>query len=240
MTRIGRPERKRLPRSLRVTVWNNHKCRHGDWERDFLLLREKSDIMLMQEILLTPAVEAMLFKSGLRWDIATSFFTLRTGHAAGIATGSLAIPEKVFFRAETAEPIVKTPKMLLGAVYAMPGVKTGVMVINIHGINFTGTRVFARQMESAARALADFPGPVIAGGDFNSWSKKRKTLMYSIARETGLTEVPFHPDCRSRHLRHPVDHIFTRGFRLVSSAARGEIESSDHKPICATLELDTE
>ncbi len=224
-----------LPRRITVTVWNCHKCRHQDWENDFAHVNRDSDILLLQEVRLTPALERLFTLPGFGWHMAQSFFSFRHGYACGVATGTPACSREVFFLAEEREPFVRTHKMILGTVYNLNG--TPLLALNVHGINFTPSAAFKRQMSGAGRALAAFPGPVIFAGDFNAWSKTRRKILFAMAAEAGMTELHFHPDTRSRHLRHPVDHIFTRGLKTVSAQVLDNINSSDHRPLRACLEL---
>lgn len=233
---FGTAPRKHLARHITVTVWNCHKCRHPLWERDFAELDQRSDILMLEELRLSPAVETLLSLPGSGWHMATSFFSARHGHACGVATGCDASAQHVFFMATEREPVIATHKMILATVYATPG-GGSLLALNIHGINFTRSTAFARQMREAGTAIARFKGPVIAAGDFNSWNKTRREILYAIADTAGLTELEFSPDTRSRHPVHPVDHIFTRGLKTVSAQVLDGINSSDHKPISATFEI---
>ncbi|MDD4003697.1 MAG: endonuclease/exonuclease/phosphatase family protein [Elusimicrobiaceae bacterium] len=227
---------RRLPRRITVTVWNCHKCRHPRWERDFAELDQQSDLVMLQELRLSPAVETLLSLPCAAWRMATSFFSPGRGHACGVATGSACAAARVFFLAQEREPVINTHKMMLATVYPIPG--GYLLALNVHGINFTRPAAFARQMEQAGRALAEFKGPVIMAGDFNCWSRRRRDILYSVTRVAGLTELAFKPDTRSRHPIHPVDHIFSRGLKIISAQALDGVNSSDHKPLSARFEIE--
>ena len=109
------------------------------------------------------------------------------------------------------------------------------LVINIHAINFTGLKPFESNLRRAAELLLDFDGPVLLGGDFNSWNARRRRLLQSTARAAGLTEVVFDPDRRTRCLGRPVDYLFVRGLKVLAAGVRAT-EGSDHNPLLARLE----
>ena len=93
-----------------------------------------------------------------------------------------------------------------------------------------------KNLRGAAEILLDYNGPILLGGDFNSWNHKRLRLLHCIFRSAGLQEVPFEPDLRSRWMGKPLDYLFVRGLKVLASGVR-VTRGSDHNPLLARLEI---
>ncbi len=228
------PSLPALPARFRLCVWNCHKGKHAQWKNDFLNLCAQNDLFLAQEIRLDAPAAQTLEQSGLNWNAAVSFLSPRGKIPTGIAAGCRTPAQHILFNAEIREPLIRTPKLTMRLVYPLAG--TRLLVINLHAVNFTGLVLFEQTLRNAAHMLKNFEGPALVAGDFNVWSKKRTDALYRTAENLGLREVLFQPDKRTRYLRRPVDYIFTRGLRAVCACA-AELDSSDHRPLCATLQL---
>lgn len=228
------PSLERLPRIFRLSVWNLHKCKHADWQRDFLDLCGRSDLFLTQETRLDPACTQAVAQSGLNWNAAISFLTPRGKTPTGIAAGCRAPATDILFNASVCEPLLHIPKMIMRLVYPLEN--TRLLAINLHAINFTGIGPFKRTLQNTAELLAHFDGPVVVAGDFNVWNRKRHEEMLHTAQKLGLMEVVFAPDLRTRYWRRTLDYIFVRGLEVVASAVP-DLASSDHRPLTAVLRL---
>lgn len=230
----GNATRSALPKRFNVCVWNFQKCKGAQWARDFGELAAKTDLFLAQEVMFSPCAESALSAAPLYWTAAISFLTLRGHIPVGIAAGCVTRPEAVAFNASVREPLLKTPKMTMSAVY--PLAHTRLLVINIHAINFTGLKAFEQNLQNAEKLLGKFDGPVLIAGDFNVWSTRRLNRLRELALKLQLEEVDFTPDLRTRYLRKTVDYIFVRGLHI-RSAQVPDVRSSDHRPLLAELEL---
>lgn len=228
------PAQTALPRTFRLSVWNLHKCAHADWKKDFSGLCAQTDLFLVQEMRLSPAVMQTAVQSSLHWHAAISFLFPKGKHPTGVACGARAAAQDIRFNAQSREPLLRLPKMTLCAVY--PIAQSKLLALNLHGINFTGLEAFKQQLAAAAALCANWQGPLIAAGDFNAWSQKRQNEMRREAQTLGLREVLFRPDERTRYMGKPVDFIFTRGLETLSSSV-APLYSSDHRPLCAVLRL---
>lgn len=171
-----------------------------------------------------------------RWSGAVSFFSLTEKTPIGVATGSIAAPQKLLFARGAREPFFKMPKMTLAAFIPLEGSVHPLLAVNIHAINFTGLKPFAQNLQRALQLLQNYPGPVLLGGDFNAWSAKRRQLLQEVVKTAGLTEVPFEPDVRTHCLGLPVDYLFVRGLTVRTAGVR-ETLGSDHNPLLARLEV---
>ncbi len=230
----GAPSKERLGNTLKVCVWNMQKCKRKLWEKDFLNFCAGADLFLVQEIGLTERAKSALPQTHMFWRSAISFFNFFSGSASGIAIGSAAKPLKTAHKRSVSEPFFNTPKMLMSCVYKAGGKE--ILVINVHAINFKGLPSFIKNMLDMQALLAGFEGPVIIGGDFNTWSRGRTAALKNFARDARLEFASFNPDERAAFFGKKMDFIMTRGFNIKSASAL-TVKSSDHNPLFAELEL---
>lgn len=231
ISHTGRETCQTLPREFTVCAWNWQKSKQKDWAKEFAALAQAADVFLAQEVRLSPHVTETLQQTPLYWTHAASFLSLKQNHPIGVATGSCAKPEKIWFKQGAQEPLLKMPKMTLATLLPLENGQK-LLAINVHAINFTGLKPFEQNLTRAAELLLGFEGPVILGGDFNSWSQKRRNLLEEMARAAHLTEVSFSPDTRTRCLGRTVDYLFTRGLKTLAAGVR-ETDASDHNPLLA-------
>lgn len=232
----GRPSKPALPRRFTVCSWNWQKCKHKDWAAEFAQLAQAADLFLAQEVRRSSAVQATMDGAPYHWDGAISFFSLKEKNPIGVATGCVAKPTQVTFAAAAREPVLRVPKMTLASLIPVENTPQPLLVINVHAINFTGLKPFENNLHRAAELLLDFNGPVLLGGDFNSWNAKRRRLLQCVSRAAGLREIAFEPDVRTRCLGRPVDYLFVRGLKVLASGVR-VTRASDHNPLLARLEI---
>ena len=138
------------------------------------------------------------------------------------------------------EPLTETPKTTVYAKYSVEGTNKELLVISIHGINFTGPGAFSRHLDQVYRKVLNHDGPVILAGDFNTRTKGRYREVQAVAKALSLDEVNFiNGDRRMVAVgtKNFLDHAFIRGFKI-NHAAVHPSPGSDHKPM--TLSLDVE
>ncbi len=235
LTQHGRATQAALPRQFTVCVWNWQKSKQKGWAEEFTQLAQNAHLFLAQEVRRAPLVEAAMENTPYCWNEAISFFSLKGQHPIGVATGCVAPPKQVTFKQGEREPILHIPKMALAALIPM---ETGIelLAVNLHAVNFTGTKSFETHLLHAAELLLDFNGPLILGGDFNAWNLKRSRLLQRMTHAAGLQEVIFKPDTRTRCFGRPVDYLFVRGLKTLAAGSR-PTSASDHNPLLACLEL---
>lgn len=229
----GRPTASILPKCFTVCIWNWQKSKQKPWGEEFKKAAAATDLFLAQEVRRSPQVLEIMEQTPYHWSGAVSFLS-RHNSPTGVATGCVARPLKIAFKAGEREPFLRVPKMMLATLIPLDVERT-LLVINIHAINFRGLKPFASNLQRAAELLLNYSGPVLLGGDFNAWSLKRRRLLHQMVRAAGLSEVPFEPDTRTRCLGRPVDYLFVRGLRVKASGVR-VTRGSDHNMLFARLE----
>jgi endonuclease/exonuclease/phosphatase (EEP) superfamily protein YafD len=219
--------------AIHVVNWNIQKGNHPRWADDLELILGETDILILQEA--SPDFEAWnrlvpthhrAFAQGYR-----SF-----GRDTGVMTLSPATPLAECDLVEH-EPWLRTPKAMLVTEYDLAGADTTLLVINIHGVNFSfGMRELRRQLAAASRIIATHPGPVLFSGDFNTWRRARMDLVTETVGDLGLEALEFDADHRMRVRGWPLDHIYVRGLGAVA-ATTYDLDTSDHNPMRVELRL---
>ena len=244
---VGRAERDALGPTLRVLCWNILKARRAAFVEDFRRLTADRDLVLLQEAVLNAPSDALFTDDPRhRWIMARSFRDPRSSIEHGVKTGAVAPPLEARCRVSPhAEPLVRTPKMLLATRYALapalspaPGAAPAptLLVLNMHAINFVSVAKYLDHLEHLVEALGGHEGPVLLAGDFNTWSVRRRASFFSVAGEARLLEAEMKRGARLGHLNSHLDHVFYRGLALGAIASLGNVSSSDHAPIVATFE----
>jgi endonuclease/exonuclease/phosphatase (EEP) superfamily protein YafD len=219
---------------VRVLSWNLHKNADPGWEADLARFAARSDLLLIQEAALTDGLRRVLTDGGYDWMLANAFTLNR--HATGVLSAARARPTGACVQ-RSFEPLLRLPKAAAIARYEVQGVAERLAVANLHAINFTlGLVRYRAQLEAIARELADHRGPVIAAGDFNTWSPTRLTVVHDVMQRLDLVAVQPTIDDRSRFFGRHVDYVFVRGLEVVHAEAP-QVASSDHNPLLTTLRV---
>lgn len=135
------------------------------------------------------------------------------------------------------EPWFGTRKATLVTEYGLTGTHETLLVVNIHGINFTfGVRDLENQFRKAQEIIAAHEGPVLFSGDFNTWRGKRAKMLDELVQSVGLTPLEFSADYRKRFLGWPLDHIYKRGLDTIHATTQ-DLSSSDHNPMSVRFRL---
>ena len=91
------------------------------------------------------------------------------------------------------------------------------MIVNIHSVNFTfGLSDFSNQLTPILKRIDAHSGPVILGGDFNTWRTERLEALGDLLARRGLRAVNFERDERLHVFGYPLDHIFYRDLVFTS------------------------
>ena len=221
------------PKRIRIMSWNIHKQSDAGWQDDLARLGGDSDILALQEVTLNSAALDVLKRTDFRWVMASSF--AYDDYDVGVLTVSHFAPIASCTQ-RAIEPLLQLPKSALVSWFATRR-KSPLAVANLHGINFTlSTDEFDAQLSALSDILGTHQGPIIVAGDFNTWSLDRQRSLDKFAQRLGLEEVAFADDERTRFFGRHLDHILTRGFRVVASDVV-KVTSSDHNPVFATLEM---
>lgn len=234
LIRHGRAVRAALPDKFVLCSWNCLKGKRHGWAEQFMELAARSDLFFTQEMRFSPAALDALALTPMEWNGAVSFFSFKGQYPTGVATGCVCPAKQTAFQIGEREPLLRIPKMTLAASFPLANGKT-LWAVNMHAVNFTGPKTFEAHMARAAELLLNVEGPILLGGDFNVWNRRRLDILRGLTRAAGLCEVPFSPDGRSRCLGCPVDFLFVRGLTPVWTAAT-PTDASDHNPLIACLQ----
>lgn len=205
---------------LNVLVWNVAKSNAVDVDG---IEFTANSMEVLQE---SYASEHVVFAAGYTLNEATG--TLIRAHATPVHQCAW----------KSYEPILRTPKTSLVAIYPIEDRNDSLMVINLHGVNFSwllGT--WKAQMNRVFEFARSHHGPIIVAGDFNTWRPARVKHIHALAAAQGLTQAQYSEDHRSRPTGLPLDWVFTRGIRV--RELRSEFSPlSDHNPITFEASLD--
>lgn len=227
------------PKRIRVLVWNLYKGKRKNWKNDFLGLAQNADLLILQEAHLTPQMEETFRDHEKFWAFATSFTYRHNKTKTGLMTGSIAVPQHIDYRrSEDREMLVRTPKMSLFTYHPLQQSTETLLVVNIHAINFKGRNSFCRHIRQLDEMISNHQGPIIAAGDFNTWSRFRFEHLHEVMEQHCLEPVVFSPDHRTRFFGKPLDHAFIRGGKILQTQVHHLLTSSDHKALYFEFSLE--
>jgi len=227
---FGQPEKQHLPEELKILIWNVFKGKKGvPWRNDFVQLSHGNDLILIQEAMMDEEMPKLWQESlkSHQWKMATSF-AYQSNHRTGVATGSRFLSkDNQVLRAIDREILFWTPKVTLSSLYHTPDETKSLLVINTHVLNFTTNKAFVRYVENIVKIITIHHGPVLLGGDFNTWNANRWNSLLVMLKGLHLEHIVFPNDERFLKL----DHVFIRGIDVKSAKIRNEIFTSDHSPL---------
>lgn len=223
-----------------ILVWNIQKLKKKQWLEEFQNFSQNKDLILLQEAYENDTfIENTESLTDLRWDFAQSFEYLAYGAITGNMIGANTQPKKVaVFHSPDKEPILETPKATMASFYQLTNSNEKLLVISIHGINFTTNQALYRQLRQIFNLIDTHKGPVIFAGDFNTHNQKRMSFLSSEAKKRNLRNLPF----RDSHLRkrfsgNILDHTFARGVEVIDSYIPRNSNGSDHSPMILSVKI---
>ena len=224
--------RQGLLPSFSLLNWNVEKAKDPGLISEFAELARLSDLIFLQEAVplkkTQTVIEQSLFEAFVRGyvqnEVETGVLTLaRTTHL-------------VHCQLLATEPWLRTPKATSVTLYPLAESDNTLLTVNLHAVNFSfGVKAYQGQLDKVAELIRSHEGPVILGGDLNTWSDRRQSVLDSLADELGLIPVPFSPDHRTTQFGKPLDHLFVRGLAWQSTKTI-EVSTSDHNPMLATFQ----
>ena len=211
--------------------WNVEKAQHPNLVSEFAAFAKKSDLIFLQEAVplkkTQTVIEQSLFEAFVPGYVQNEIET-------GVLTLSRA-PHLVHCHLLATEPWLRTPKATSVTLYPLADSGATLLTVNLHAVNFSfGVKAYRKQLNQAAALIRSHEGPVIFGGDLNTWSNKRQGVVDSLANELGLIPVPFSPDHRTTQFGKPLDHLYVRGLSWQSTETQ-EVSTSDHNPLLVTF-----
>ena len=219
-----------------IVNWNIQKGKDDDWVADLEALNSRPDLLILQEALQQTDDWQSLVPGHFR-SFAEGFG--RDSSPSGVMTVSVAQP-LTECTLVVHEPWIGTRKATLVTEYALTNTDRTLLVVNIHGINFTfGVGKLKNQFQQAQGIIAEHNGPVLFLGDFNTWRGGRARALEEIVGDLDLAPLEYDVDHRKRIFGRALDHIYLRGLSIVH-ATTAVSNSSDHNPMSVRLRLSKE
>lgn len=226
---------KALPSSFTLLNWNIYKQKRNNWEVKLQEWATTADLITLQEAKYSPELISFSDKNGFFY--LQNFAFKQSGFIYGVNTLSKASPIAACGTRQK-EPWIIVRKTALASTYPIQGSEETLLVINLHGINFTFTeRPLIKQLAPYLSLINRHQGPVIFSGDFNTWSDARLEGVDQTLLEIGFSELAFEYDQRSRIFGLPLDHIYFRDLKVVDAQSL-ITKASDHNPLLVTFEIE--
>jgi endonuclease/exonuclease/phosphatase (EEP) superfamily protein YafD len=239
---MGSASKQQLnPNSIKVLVWNLLKAERKSWSYDFTRMSQDMDILLLQEGYLNDITEYTFGElNSFRFDFGVSFLYNKDNNTpTGTIVGSKVVPlETGILRSKDYEPFIKTPKTMTWGKYPIAGSAESLLVISIHGMNFTKQYAFNNQIRQALDLIDEHNGPAIFAGDFNTRTKKRLSFLKNKMNLRDFKQIGYVDDKRMKVFGNILDHTYTRGLLVRDSKVLVNIKSSDHKAMEMDFVLD--
>lgn len=221
---------------LNVFVWNIYKQQRPYWSSILDQYSNKQPLLLLQENSLNKPMTEWLIKRELKVTQMVAFSMLNepTGVATIATTGPIST---CGFTA--LEPYLRLSKSALVSYFALSNGQT-LAVANFHSVNFTlDVTEYRDQLITVADVLRKHVGPIIVGGDFNSWSEDRSNVLVEFVSSLGLEEVSYQPDHRKQFFYNglALDHLYFRGLTIKKSDVL-VTDASDHNPMIAEFAIE--
>lgn len=228
-------------KSLKALIWNIKKSGMVKWHQEFKEFTEGRDLVLIQEAYANEYFKTVLATFyNYRWDMGISFIYRKDNNTpTGTMIGStVSASEALVLHSPDTEPVIETPKSLTVAKYPVQGKVDELLVISVHGINFETTAAFKRHMDRAFDVISGHHGPILFGGDFNTWNNSRTNYLYRLCRKYNLDMVKFkNGQRRLKFNGYYLDHTFVKGIEVTNAEVVGESEGSDHKPLLLEMNI---
>ncbi|WP_372882060.1 endonuclease/exonuclease/phosphatase family protein [Psychromonas sp.] len=231
------PSEQKLPLPFTLLNWNIYKQKRQSWQEELQKLTLKSDLLTLQEIKYSP--EFIDFSRLNRLFYLQNNAFKYQGDVYGVNTLSK-VSASYVCGTRYSEPWVIIPKTGLATAYPIGKQGQSLLLINIHGVNFTFTATpLKEQMQPYLTLIESHSGPVIFSGDFNTWSSVRLEEVAQTFQQAGFQEALFENDQRTNIFGLPLDHIYYRGLQIIKSES-WKTEASDHTPQRVTFTLKEE
>ncbi|MFT6348404.1 MAG: endonuclease/exonuclease/phosphatase (EEP) superfamily protein YafD [Psychromonas sp.] len=225
---------KKLELPFTLLNWNIFKQQNKNWQKALQKWSKKSDLLTLQEIKYSPAF--INFSEINSWLYFQNYAFQYQNVVYGVNTLSKVAPSYVC-GTRFSEPWTMIPKTGLATIYPLNNLPDSLLLINIHGVNFTFTTgPLVDQIQPYLTLIKSHAGPVIFSGDFNTWSARRLEQVANILQQEGFQEALMEYDQRTTVFGKPLDHIYYRGLRVVDSASWAT-KTSDHNPQLVTFNL---
>jgi len=228
----------RHPSSLESTFsllnWNIYKQQKAQWAEQLSHWAKEADLITLQEAKYDKQLIQFSQQQNLSYLQNIAF--LYEKNAYGVNTLSRANALQACGTRYT-EPWLQIPKTGIATTYSVKGSATRLLLINLHGVNFTATSTpLTEQFSVYLRLINKHRGPIIISGDFNTWNEARNNAITDALFSLDFNEVLFNEDKRLMVFERPLDHIYYRDLEVIKSQSL-ETNASDHTPQLVTFTL---
>lgn len=233
------PAQELNPNKINVMVWNQYKGKNSSWRSEYTRLSKNQDVLILQEASIDKKMVKAYASNRNQYTIFAASFVYRWKNRATGVASSANVPASSYIaqRSRGVEIAGGTPKMILFATYPLAGRQEELMTVNIHALNSVTWQTLAVQILDALRIVKEHHGPVVFGGDFNTWSKAKMNYLKHAMQKAGMEEVHFaHSERKMKVFGRELDHVFTRGVNI-SDAVVEKTGGSDHQPLFLTLQV---
>ncbi len=133
-------------------------------------------------------------------------------------------------------PIGHTRRIAVSAVVKIGSLPVLTFCVHTATILSPSSRRLA-QADSLLKALPEEYPFVVVGGDFNTITSRSRQQLVALFRQNGFQEATREVESTAHFLvfKSPLDHIFVKGFRVLSAGVVRESRSSDHYPVWVRL-----
>lgn len=230
-------QKQDLTTKFSLLIWNVHKENQTkEFAKNFTVLMKKnpSDILMLQEVRYPKKsdffFEHYSFALGGNIETTENIFGVLTAAKCSFddITRSLSTKKEFGFISR---------KSFLISKHQLHNAQT-LYLVNIHAINFVSLKTFAFELQKIKQNILALDGPLIIGGDFNNWSKKRLKLLENFQKELGLNKLEIEAEHHVKTIfSQAIDHIYYKGITPLHAVALDTKNISDHNPIHAVFEL---
>jgi endonuclease/exonuclease/phosphatase (EEP) superfamily protein YafD len=229
--RFGVSERNTGGDVIRIAAWNICKGSGGIlFEHDFRIISYQSDIVLLQEVLISKKSLSTFCQPGFSIIHAASYQRadqLRDG----VATVTRIAPSKDPLRVQSLshEPLFKTPKVALITEFTGGTPAQKILIINLHATLIRSAKQARKEINHLLEHCSDHQGPILLCGDFNTFTRKLFDNLLKSMNNFGLEHITITDDVRKKSGK--LDHAFSRGLLIERAEVMWTIRSSDHFPL---------
>ena len=234
----GEAKTGELPRTIDIGIWNIWKGLGGDnFLKEYQRMVQDRHLLLFQEALLTLKLLAQYAPDGYAAHHGATY-RRRDGYRDGFMTVSAVAPDKGGKRilCLAPEPIFKTTKATLVTNFKVQGREQSLCVVNTHATLMRRPSTAARELEKVIQYISSHNGPIIYGGDFNTFSQAYIHEADRALAAIGLKRVEIQGDPRSS--TNALDQLYVRGIEILEAKIDTSFLHSDHFPITAKIRIE--
>lgn len=227
-------EQKKISTPFKLLNWNIYKQQKKNWNSSLQEWANSADLITLQEVKLSP--DFIRFSEQKNLFYLHNYAFSHNDFIYGVNTLSKVAPLSLCGSAYK-EPWILVPKTGIASTYPLQGSNEALLLINLHGVNFTLTETpLLEQLVPYLELIVQHSGPIIFSGDLNTWSNARLAGIERWLIQSGFSETLFDDDKRLTVFGLPLDHIYFRGLKVIEAKSL-VTDASDHSPQLVTFDL---